>query len=720
MEEVLQLFQSRKEELQAAYGRRLAAGGPQRCPLSPTEFSQLLDILGALRRGDKQPLTSWVSAWSQAALAGGSSLWECLSALGLLESACRSVILKESDRKKTLALLLGQLAELMGQLRHMVITESLKSTLVSGGATGAEPKGGGIASAETSRPAGAEPSRSAPAEASRPAPAEASRPAGAEASRPAGAEAAGGERTRTGPGEPTLEDRIWPALAALVEEEEAAVCLADLHGRPFYFNRAARQLFGLDEKQPATAIRLWQLYTEASWAELRDVAVPAVNQSGRWKGRSQLRHLGTGQVSEYETVLRLVKPTSQERSSCLAIVHRPVAELQRLQEALAEVEARKHAILETSLDPIITINAAGQITEFNRAAEQVFGYSRQEVLGRTPSELLFPPADTPTQQDRIERYLRSGEGSQLGRRVEVTARRANGELFPAEMTMTLSQEHGEPVLTFFIRDISQRKRAEEEQARYAAELERSNKELEQFAYIASHDLQEPLRKIRTFGDRLQIKCGQQLDAVGRECLARMQDAAERMQRLIDGLLTLSRVTTQGQEFVPVNLEELVREVVRDLEAQIEKVHGRVEIGHLPTIQADPLQMRQLFQNLIGNALKFHRPEEPPLVRVWGRYLRDRTQRAAGPPDAEEFCRIVVEDNGIGFEEKYAERIFQMFQRLHPRDVYEGTGVGLAICRKIVQRHGGTITAQSTPGKGSTFICLLPVFHRKKEKEKELP
>jgi two-component system sensor kinase FixL len=720
MEEVLQLFQSRKEELQAAYGRRLAAGGPQRCPISPTEFSQLLDILGALRRGDKQPLTSWVSAWSQAALAGGGSLWECLSALGLVESACRSVILKESDRKKTLALLLGQLAELMGQLRQMVITESLKSTLVSGGATGAEPKGGGIASAETSRPAGAEPSRSAPAEASRPAPAEASRPAGAEASRPAGAEAAGGERTRTGPGEPTLEDRIWPALAALVEEEEAAVCLADLHGRPFYFNRAARQLFGLDEKQPATAIRLWQLYSEASWAELRDVAVPAVNQSGRWKGRSQLRHLGTGQVSEYETVLRLVKPTSQERSSCLAIVHRPVAELQRLQEALAEVEARKHAILETSLDPIITINAAGQITEFNRAAEQVFGYSRQEVLGRTPSELLFPPADSSTQQDRIERYLRSGEGSQLGRRVEVTARRANGELFPAEMTMTLSQEHGEPMLTFFIRDISQRKRAEEEQARYAAELERSNKELEQFAYIASHDLQEPLRKIRTFGDRLQMKCGQQLDAVGRECLARMQDAAERMQRLIDGLLTLSRVTTQGQEFVPVNLEELVREVVRDLEAQIEKVHGRVEIGHLPTIQADPLQMRQLFQNLIGNALKFHRPEEPPLVRVWGRYLRDRTQRAAGPPDAEEFCRIVVEDNGIGFEEKYAERIFQMFQRLHPRDVYEGTGVGLAICRKIVQRHGGTITAQSTPGKGSTFICLLPVFHRKKEKEKELP
>lgn len=683
MEELFKVLHSRAEELRAAYERRLPASGPQRGQIAPAEFSGLLEAVGQLSQGHRDPLTSWLSGWTQTALSEGASVFELLSALGLVESACRSVILKESDRKKTLALLLGQLAELMAHIRQTVLTESLKPGLV-----GWEPNlPGATELADRSRPAGGE---------------------------------SVGERSRAAGGEVAAEQRIWAALAALVEQEEAAVCLADQHGRPFYFNRAARELFGLEEKQLST-VRLSQLYSEASWAQLRDVGVPAVNQLGRWKGRCQLRHLATGQLKEYETVLRLVKTPGPERTSCLAIVHWPITQLEHLQEALAEVEARKHAILETSLDPIITINAAGQITEFNRAAEQVFGYSRHEVLGRTPSELLFPPAETASQQDRIERYLRSGEGSQLGRRREITARRANGELFPAEMTMTLSQEHGEPVLTFFLRDISQRKRAEEEQARYAAELERSNKELEQFAYIASHDLQEPLRKIRTFGDRLQMKCAGQLDEVGQECLARMQDAAERMQRLIDGLLTLSRVTTQAQEFVPVHLEEVVREVVRDLEAQIEKVHGRVEIGHLPTIQADPLQMRQLFQNLIGNALKFHRPDEPPLVRVWGRYLRDRTQRAAAQPETEEFCRIVVEDNGIGFEEKYAERIFQMFQRLHPRDVYEGTGVGLAICRKIVQRHGGTITAQSTPGKGSTFICLLPVFHRsKKEKEKEIP
>ncbi len=383
--------------------------------------------------------------------------------------------------------------------------------------------------------------------------------------------------------------------------------------------------------------------------------------------------------------------------------------------AYADAEARKRAILESSLDPIITINHEGLIIEFNRAAEQVFGHPRSKVLGTRPSEILFPPEPNCVQQDRIDRYLEVGEGSLLGRRIEVVAVRASGETFPAEMAMTISLEQGEPVLSFFVRDISQRKRAEQEQARYAAELERSNRELEQFAYVASHDLQEPLRKIRMFSDRLEMKCAQALDDTGRECIRRMQSAAQRMQALIDGLLSLSRVTTRGQHFVPVDLAEIAREVVSDLETQIERVGGRVEIGHLPAIQADPLQMRQLLQNLIGNALKFHRVDEPPVVRVHGRFVQGRERRRPGGSLAEERCRIVVEDNGIGFEPRHGERIFGVFQRLHPRDVFEGTGVGLAICRRIVERHGGTITAQSTPGRGSTFEVILPVVHPRSDK-----
>jgi light-regulated signal transduction histidine kinase (bacteriophytochrome) len=271
----------------------------------------------------------------------------------------------------------------------------------------------------------------------------------------------------------------------------------------------------------------------------------------------------------------------------------------------------------------------------------------------------------------------------------------------------MSRENGVPVMTFFVRDIGLRKKVEQEQARHAAELERSNRDLEQFAYVASHDLQEPLRKIRAFGDRLEIKCRDSLDETARECVQRMQSAAARMQELIEGLLTLSRVTTRAKDFVQVDLGKTVREVLGDLEAQIERVHGRVEVGKLPTIQAEPLQIRQLFQNLIGNALKFHQPGEEPLVKVDARYVHGREEGQPRKSPAEEQCRITIEDNGIGFEEQYAERIFGIFQRLHTRDVYEGTGIGLAICRRIAEYHGGTISVRSSLGKGATFEVLLP-------------
>ncbi len=219
-----------------------------------------------------------------------------------------------------------------------------------------------------------------------------------------------------------------------------------------------------------------------------------------------------------------------------------------------------------------------------------------------------------------------------------------------------------------------------------------------------------------FGDRLEVKCKDLLDETAQECVSRMQNAAARMQELIEGLLTLSRITRRARDFVQVDLGEIVRQVVGDLEAQIERVHGQVKVGKLPTIQAEPLQIRQLLQNLIANALKFHRPDEPPVVKIEARYVLPREQRQSRKSLAEEKCRITVEDNGIGFDQQYAERIFGIFQRLHPRDVYEGTGIGLAICRRIVEYHGGQISAQGTPGKGSTFEVLLPVAQAKKKRD----
>ena len=248
--------------------------------------------------------------------------------------------------------------------------------------------------------------------------------------------------------------------------------------------------------------------------------------------------------------------------------------------------------------------------------------------------------------------------------------------------------------------------SEEKLRRFTAQLEQSNRELEDFAYVASHDLQEPLRKIIVFGERLKEKCGDTLAAEPRDYVERMQKAATRMQTLISDLLTFSRVTTKAHPFASVNLAEIADGVLEDLEGRIEQVKGRVEVGILPVLDADGLQMRQLLQNLIGNALKFHQREIPPVVKVDGRkYFNE-----AGL----EVCELTVSDNGIGFDEKYLDRIFNVFQRLHSRTEYEGTGMGLAIVRKIALHHGGTVTARSKPGQGATFIVTLPAVQTRGE------
>jgi len=285
---------------------------------------------------------------------------------------------------------------------------------------------------------------------------------------------------------------------------------------------------------------------------------------------------------------------------------------------------------------------------------------------------------------------------------EIEKARAELELRVQERTAELARANEE-----LRRENLERKRAEAALARQAQELARSNSELEQFAYVASHDLQEPLRKILAFGDRLKIKSSQELNEQSRDYLERMQAAATRMQTLITDLLSLSRVMTRPQPFVSVDLSEVARTVVSDMEVRMQQFRGQVKIGQLPTIEADPMQMSQLLQNLISNALKFHRDGEPPVVKVWSKLLDNEEDAARKDGLDRQYCQIWVEDNGIGFDEKYLDRIFEPFQRLHGRGTYEGTGMGLAICRKIVERHGGKITARSTLGQGTTFIVILP-------------
>ena len=250
-----------------------------------------------------------------------------------------------------------------------------------------------------------------------------------------------------------------------------------------------------------------------------------------------------------------------------------------------------------------------------------------------------------------------------------------------------------------VQEITEQKITEDKLKNYAKKIERSNRDLEEFAYVASHDLQEPLRKIEAFSERIKKNTAGCMGEKELDYFDRMQNAASRMRILITDLLSLSRVTTRIKPFTETDLNKILNEVESDLEVRFRETGGSLEKGGLPLIEADPIQIRQLLQNLIGNALKFHRESEPPVVRVWA--VVDGA-----------ICRLTVEDNGIGFEQKYAEKIFTAFQRLHGRSEFEGSGIGLSICRKIVERHQGSIETESAPGKGAKFIIMLPKKQRK--------
>jgi len=245
---------------------------------------------------------------------------------------------------------------------------------------------------------------------------------------------------------------------------------------------------------------------------------------------------------------------------------------------------------------------------------------------------------------------------------------------------------------------------------YAEELERSNRDLLDFANIASHDLQEPLRKIATFSDMLQIRYGDSLDGRAKDYIDRIQASAKRMQSFIIALLAYSRLSTQVKLKEIVDLNDVARNVLSDLDMQIEQTEAEIKVSELPLVKADPVQMHQLFLNMINNSLKFRKPESPVKIEVRGKTVVGAAFEHMDHTFEAGYFEIIFSDNGIGFDEKYLDRIYQPFQRLHRFDKYEGTGMGLAICRKIIERHDGEIEAHSSPGEGATFVVRLPIIN----------
>jgi PAS domain S-box-containing protein len=388
----------------------------------------------------------------------------------------------------------------------------------------------------------------------------------------------------------------------------------------------------------------------------------------------------------------MLSPLDSAEGILVTAAIRDISVRRAAEEHLGQMEGRYRGLLEAAPDAMVVVNQSGEIVLLNVQAENQFGYPRDELIGQQVKNII-PEGFA---ERLIADDLRSASDAlaqQIGTGIELSGRRNDGSEFPIEIMLSPLESADGILVTAAIRDISVRKAAEENLLQNVAELNRSNEELGQFAYIASHDLQEPLRMVTSYTQLLSRRYKGQLDADADEFIAFAVDGAIRMQQLIEDLLAFSRVATTGNELVDTSSEFALEQALQNLHWAIKDSGALVTHDPLPTVQADGMQLVQLFQNLIGNAIKYQNPGIPQI-------------HISAAMDGGTRWNFAVKDNGLGIDPQFFERIFGMFQRLHKRDEFSGTGIGLAICKKIVDRHGGDISVESAVGHGSTFTFGL--------------
>lgn len=391
------------------------------------------------------------------------------------------------------------------------------------------------------------------------------------------------------------------------------------------------------------------------------------------------------------------------RSDITEMKHREF-DLLRISQQLHAKNMQFDSALNNMIQGVCMFDQEQRLLVCNRRYLELYGFSPDVVKpGVTLPEIMRYSISLGnySSEEASKALAERRDPSALRQRVTIKQRLRDGRIIAV---MNEPMANGGTIATY--QDITETERHALQMQEYTTKLERSNRELQDFAYVASHDLQEPLRKIEAFGDRLVRKYGKDLPEEGQMFVERMQNAAGRMRRLINDLLSYSRVVSKGNPFTKVNLNEVLAGVLSDMQIRIDEAQATIRAGDMPEIDADPTQMRQLFQNFLSNAVKFRKKDVAPIIDVNARILHEAEGEAFG--DGQSRVIITIADNGIGFDNAYKDQIFKIFHRLHGRLEYEGTGIGLATCRKIVERHQGTVDADGKPGEGSTFTITLPV------------
>lgn len=492
-------------------------------------------------------------------------------------------------------------------------------------------------------------------------------------------------------------------LRTILDRLPTGVLISDPQGRILFGNRTVREMYGsgYHESEDIDEYPHWnarrpdgRIYDPSEVPMARALRGETV----RWE-EMLFRSPEAGEMTVSVNASPVYGPGGEVLFGLLSVEDisqrkRLEDQVRRQTEELLRERRQIYQLLDSLPAMICLLTPDHRIAFANRAFLEVFGADQ----GLRCHEHLFGKAE-PCEYCQAFSVLKEGQT------VHWECPAPDGYSVFDVYNVPFTDPNGNPLILEMTIDITDRKRMEEELRRSreelelrvherTAELERKNRELQEFAFVASHDLSEPLRKVQAFGSLLQERAASHLTELEKDYISRMTGAANRMQELLDALLRYSRVETRAEEFRPTDLKDVVLEVQSDLEVIIQKTSAKLEIGRLPTVRGDRNQLRQLLQNLLANALKYQRPGATPAVRIFG-------EQDNG------FCRVFVEDNGIGFDEQHIELIFKPFQRLHGKNEYPGIGIGLAICKKIVERHGGTITAKSTPGKGSTFMVTLP-------------